>query len=222
MTLKQILVGGIVASCVARRTDRNSPPVVAPFGAFAVPRLLNPFSGHLPPSPPPAFPCPRLVPLWRVRPRLRLTKRFQRGSVTCTCDIDGNPHLEMRVREPLLGGHVELDSGSARLVWCKLWLFPGLTDAATRLELRSSLDMRSGRSDSEVRLRLRGVRRDGANGLRLVHRVPMSSRVSLDAGASLTLPDELRLSTDGSSDLRALASTQVELLVDQLDLRVEV
>ena len=98
------LLTSVLGVCSGRRTD--SPPVLAPFGAFAVPRLLNPFSGHLPPSPPPAFPWPRVVPLWRVRPRLRLTKRLKHGSFTCTCDIDGNPHLEARVREPVLGGHV--------------------------------------------------------------------------------------------------------------------
>lgn len=212
LTTVMAMVGAAVAS---NRAEQQR--VVAPAGAFSMSRLLNPFSGHLPSPPPPAFPLPNVVPLWRVRPRLRLTKQLGRGSVSCIYAVDGKTQVNARIREPLLDGHVELDSQTARLTWSKLWLFPGLTDAATRVELRSVLDLRGWRTESELRLRLRGVQREGANQLRLVHRVRVSQRASLDAGASLTLPDELRIGTDGKHSLAA----QVEILVDQLDLCVD-
>ena len=72
----------------------------------------------------------------------------------------------------------------------------------------------------EVKLGLRGVRKEGPNRLRIVHRVPISPQANVDAGAALTLPDELTLgSGSGPRDLAAAA--RIEFDVDQLDLCVD-
>ena len=218
-----------MAACARCESSRNAPaPVVAPFGAARLTNLLNPFSGHLPPSPPTAIQWPRVTTLWNVAPRLRVTKRIfdGRGSVTCTLSEGGTAQLDAAVREPLFRGEVQLDGGTSKLTWCKLWLFPGLSDAATRVELRSALDLRSGKCHAEVNLGLRGARREATkNSLRIVHRQPVHGGgvVNVDAGALLTLPDELRLATDGTGGLRALATkARMEVEVDQLDVCIEI
>ena len=218
----------LVVGRVQADRSKESPPIVAPFGASRVAHLLNPFSGHLPPSAPPAFAWPPVDTIWSVKPRLRITKHFREpsGAVTCTVRHDGSTQLEAKVREPLLGGDLRLEGGTSRLTWCKLWLFPGLTDSATRIELRSAFDLSTGKGHSEVKLGLRGLRREQGpkNSLRLVHRQPVSGGdvVNVDAGALLTLPDELRVSTDGTGGLRArLSKPLVEIEADQLDVCVD-
>ena len=197
----------------------ESPRLVSPFGAFSTARLLNPFSDHAPLPPPPSL---RLIILrCSLTPRLRLIKRLTRlrGALTCTCAADGKAHLSVIVQDPLLGGRVELE-GTGQASWRKLWLFPGLSDAATRVEVRSSVDLRTGRAHGEVKLGLRGLRHETKNRLRLVHRERLRHNLDLDAGATLTLPDELRLATS-SSDMRQLFDdASVELDLDQLDLCV--
>ena len=224
----------VVGRAQADRSSSKTPPVVAPFGATRVAKLLNPFSGHLPPSAPPAFAWPPIDTVWRVKPRLRITKHFyltrgmlrHHGSVTCTMRHDGSAQLDAKVQEPLFGGDVCLDGGASIVTWCKLWLFPGLTDSATRVELRSAFDLRTGKGHSEVKLGLRGLRREQGlkNSLRLVHRQSVNGGdvLNVDAGALLTLPDELRVSTDGTGGLRKLASKAlVEIEVDQLDVCID-
>ena len=133
-------------------------------------------------------------------------------------DVPG-ADISVIVQDPLLGGRVELE-GTGQASWRKLWLFPGLSDAATRVEVRSSVNLRTGRAHGEVKLGLRGLRPEAKNSLRLVHRERLRHNLDLDAGATLTLPDELRLATS-SSDMRQLFDdASVELDLDQLDLCV--
>jgi hypothetical protein len=217
-----------VASLVAAR---ESPAPLPPWGAKFQPRLLSAFSGHSAKPPLPAFERPRIVRTFSVRPRLRITKRLSksRGALTCTVDLDGRAHLDVSVRDPLLRGQLELDGLAQSVSYSKLWLFPGLSDAATRVELRTGVDLRTGRKHGELRLGLRGVRKVGPNTLSLVHRVPLLAeaqlgvpvRADLDVGATLKLPDELKLGTAAGSRLRDLAAAaQAEVDLDRLDLCV--
>ena len=216
-----------------------APEIVAPFGGMSVPRLLNPFSGHLPPSPPPPLTFrSRIESKINVRPRLKLTKRSSdlKSVITCTMTPDGHVEtLYAATREPLLNGLVSLDTAEEQLSWSKLWLFPGLTDAATRLELRSAIDLRTGKASSEVKLGLRGVRKVGPNSLRIKQRLPLAGveapgrlrniklQVGVDAGATLTLPHELRLGAgEGTPSLGEFArAAKLEVDVDTLDLCVD-
>jgi hypothetical protein len=145
----------------------------------------------------------------------RLT-RF-RGAVMCTCAVDGKTHIGAIVQEPLLGGRMELE-GTGKASWRKLWLFPGLSDAATRVEVRSSVDLRTGRAHGEVKLGLRGLRHETKNRLRLVHRERLRHNLDLDARVTLTLPDELRLATDSNGMRQLVNDARVELDLDELDL----
>jgi hypothetical protein len=229
---------------VAARHDRQSSSSgsLPPFGTASPPSTLEAFSG-LPPSTPPQ-PLDRLSFGWSARPRVRVRKQlpeqairvrgreylFQGFVIGCTVESRG-ASLEARLRDPVLGGQIELCSGS-RIEWSKLWLFPGLSDAATRVEVRTGFDLRAGRAQGELKLGLRGVRK---RGLSLVRRVPFArgkpsgdeeARVgsgphcSVDVGATLTLPDELKLGTEGG--LRALSeAAHVEMDIDTLDLIVE-
>ena len=68
-------------------------------------------------------------------------------------------HLETTWHDPRLGGQLSLRDLST-LEWRKTWLFPGIADAATRVEVRSTLDLQTARPD--VRLKL-GLRRSFAS-----------------------------------------------------------
>ena len=94
---------------------------------------------------------------------------------------------------------------------------------SVRVELTSTIDQRTG-ADVQLKLRLRRTAVSG-RGLSLVHRVavPTASKncqPSLDAGATVTVPEQLRLSTRaGDSD--SLRELSVEADVDRLDLNVD-
>lgn len=161
-------------------------------------------------------------------PRLRLRKRIPKvdgAHIGCSVGLDGVAHFDAALREPWLKGRVELTR--ERVEWRKMWLFPGLVDAATRVELRSALDLRDGHTSSELRLGLRGIR---PRGLSLVHRVPIRNvRVgqlacdcSVDVGATLVVPEELKLGLSGCTVDNSLHSTKVDIDFDRLDLCVEV
>lgn len=165
-----------------------------------------------------------------VRPRLLLRRRVP--------EVDGlevgvnvSPteerradmvELEASYQEPFLDGKVVLRSDRT-LEWRKAYLLPGLLDAATRLTLRSSLDLKNGSPFAEVKLGLR--RRQASRGVRLVHRLPLDGefgRCGLDIGATLTLPDDLRLATEeGGGPQQLLDEAQLGVAFDTLDLHVD-
>jgi hypothetical protein len=72
-------------------------------------------------------------------------------SVPIVADIvNGATTFEAKVRETLFGGTVGLTNLSS-VEWSKTWLYPGLLDAATRVELRSCFDLSTGKVDAELR-----------------------------------------------------------------------
>jgi len=64
--------------------------------------------------------------------------------------LDRSTSFETKISDVFLGGSITVTNLS-RLEWTKMWLFPGLTDAATRVELRSTFDLSTGRGDAELR-----------------------------------------------------------------------
>lgn len=64
-------------------------------------------------------------------------------------DSAGRCSFEAKCAEPLLGGTIALSGRSLR--WSRLWLLPGLADAATRVEVCSAVDLRTGKPDAELR-----------------------------------------------------------------------
>ena len=110
------------------------------------------------------------------------------------------------------------------LEWSKLILFPGLFDAATKIELRSSIDLRSGKSMAEAKLGLCRRFRAASTGLGLVHGIPLGSDSGLgvDVGACLAVPEELRIATTGGAGLRELAdAAHFHVDIDRLELVVD-
>jgi hypothetical protein len=106
------------------------------------------------------------------------------------------------------------------LEWRKLVLLPGILDAATKLEMRSTLDLRTWRPTVEAKLGLR--RKFASSGLSLIHRVELARGCSLDVGATLTLPEELRLATTAGAGLRELAqAARVGVELDTLEVSVD-
>ena len=102
------------------------------------------------------------------------------------------------------------------------WFFPGLTDAATRVELATSVDLQTGRVDARLRLGLR--RRFSSKGLSLVHALPLDGshgRCKLDIGATLSMPEELELTSDDLRERRnSLRDVKLGIDFDRLDLRI--
>ena len=208
--LTTLVVVVVTLTAAAAGAKREAQPtkrprsLLAPFGG-AGGRLLEPNSA--PPAQQGASTDSGAPPMVQVSgsasPRLKLRKRIPTmdgAHVGCTIELDGATHFDAAVREPWLRGRVELKG--QRVEWRKMWLFPGLVDAATRVELRSAVDLRDGRARSEFRLGLRGVR---STGLSLVHRVavgsgrvgPWTCDCSVDVGATLVVPDEFTLSLSG-------------------------
>jgi hypothetical protein len=211
-----------LAACVSAE-KKPGARLLAPFGGVKPPsQLLDAFSGLPPSAPSRRLPIPRLILSSSVLPRLRLRRALPMvdgGAVRVTLGLDGSAQMDITARDPIIGGQLEINSGG-RLGWRKLWLFPGLTDAATRVDVGVS-------TDEGVVLKLGLMSRDRAKGLRLVHRVPVPSgfmpsntSCSIDVGATLQVPAELKLGS--GSGLRALGeAAQVEADLDCLDLCVE-
>jgi len=109
-----------------------------------------------------------------------------------------------------------------KLEWSRLVLLPGILDAATRLELRSNMDLHTRQPTAEVKLGLR--RKTASSGLGLVHSVALDwlPGGSLDIGAMVTLPSELRLGTAEGAGLRELArAMRVEVDIETLCLDLQ-
>jgi len=184
-------------------------------------RLMPTFGSDKTPKAEP--PPPPVVLRASARPRLKVTKEIIPGaSVACMRDcIDGTLSLEASCAAPSpIGGRLKLVDQSS-LEWARMWLFTGLADAATKVQLRTSVDLRTGRTDGAVSIGLR--RKVCARGVSFVHRQPIDGlpcRCHVDVGATLVMPDELRLAVgSGSSGLRELAeAARVELDADRLEL----
>ena len=201
--------------------DSRGPTLLAPLGSGAQSHTLDPHN-NLPPPPPKGKLRPRLILSSSVRPKLKLLRRIPRvdgGAIGCTLGVDGSAVLHATARDPVLGGQVEWN-GNSHIEWKKLWLFPGLTDAATRVEVRCSTD-----AGAEIKLGL--MSRARPRGLSLVHRLalpipglPPNVRCAVDMGATLLVPPELAIGTQGG--LRAFAAAaQLEADLDRLDVCVE-
>jgi len=161
-------------------------------------------------------------------PKLKLRKRLRaRGqSFTVGCDYnvpDRSASFEASWRDSKIGGRLTLKNLD-QLEWTKTWIMPGLTDAATRVEVQSQLDLRTGKTDAMLKLGLR--RRMSKPGLSLVHEIAVDGtqgHLKLDVGATFLFPEELKLTAadvrSGSS--ASLQSARVEVDFDRLDLRVE-
>ena len=66
-------------------------------------------------------------------------------------------HLETTWHDPRLGGQLSLRDLST-LEWRKTWLFPGIADAATRVEVRLRfLGLGSGLGDAATRVEARDL-----------------------------------------------------------------
>eukprot|EP00316_Scyphosphaera_apsteinii_P017476 CAMPEP_0119323720 /NCGR_PEP_ID=MMETSP1333-20130426/61404_1 /TAXON_ID=418940 /ORGANISM="Scyphosphaera apsteinii, Strain RCC1455" /LENGTH=178 /DNA_ID=CAMNT_0007331237 /DNA_START=83 /DNA_END=622 /DNA_ORIENTATION=+ len=133
-----------------------------------------------------------------MHPLLKLRKRLNTLGTTVSlgCDYDVFSRVvtfDTTWCDSIVGGELSL-SNFAQLEWRKVWLFPGLSDAATRIELSSSFDLTSRCADAKLRVGLR--RKFSKRGLSFVHTMPLDGKTGhckLDLGASLTVPNELQL-----------------------------
>ena len=182
-------------------------------------------------SEPEASPAPRLVITSNLQPRLRLKKRLSdNAAIGCVVAKDGNMEVQANYRDSIFGGQFVLTNMDT-LEWSKLWLFPGISDAATRLQIRSTLNLRTGRADGGVSLGLRRSSESGswARAIRLVHRVPINAApgCAIDIGASIRLPEEISLSSEawasgGMGGLRKeVENARVHVDLDTLDLCID-
>lgn len=199
--------------------------LLAPFGSASVRQLLEPLS--LPLSQGSAANAqPKLLFHSNVSPRLQVRRRsnFLDGAhVGVTLDLSGAATLDAAACEPWLNGIVSITR--ERCEWRKLWMFPGLLDAAMHIELCSAIDLRSGRHRGDMKLGLRGVRRTEVG---LVHRVPLGTRqlgpcscsCGVNVGVMLMVPNELRISLGDTDGL--LRDARFEAHFNQLDLVIEV
>lgn len=126
-------------------------------------------------------------------PHARITPASHRTGADCHV-LEKEATFEASWRDVWLGGELSL-SDLSQLKWSKTWIFPGLADAATRVEVKSTLDLKTARPD--VRFKL-GLRRPFAPpGLSFVHDVPLdgkNGKAKLSVGATVTVPVELQLS----------------------------
>uniref|UniRef100_A0A7S0JET2 Uncharacterized protein n=1 Tax=Calcidiscus leptoporus TaxID=127549 RepID=A0A7S0JET2_9EUKA len=159
-----------------------------------------------------------------VTPRVHVSKHTE--CLGCALTVAAEYDLaeravsyEASLEERLAGGAISMRNQS--VTWTKAWFFPGLTDAMTRLELHTSFDVRTGRADGRLRLGLR--RRFSPKGLSLVHSLPVDreGRCKLEVGATLTVPDDLELSSDDVlAGRNSLRDARFGIDVDHLVLRL--
>ena len=179
-------------------------------------RLLPPFTGATAvPSPPSPPPQPLTLKL-SARPRLKLRKRLGDVTVACARDVSGGPlSVEASCPAPsVVGGQLNLAGSTAE--WRRMWLLPGLADAATKITLLTHVDLRTGHAHGEVSLGLR--RKVTSSGLRLVHRQCIGGPCHVDIGATLALPNELRITTSGGTLCEFVDAARVEVDVDQAEI----
>ena len=178
---------------------------------------------------------PRLALRKRVRVPERVADFITGVLVGADVGLDGSTSFEASVRDKYIDGKISLrtnvctDGGAPErtLEWTKAFILPGLLDSATRLTLRSTLDLRTGAPSGEVKLGLR--RRQPSRGLRLVQRLavplegtPFEGRCFVDVGATVTLPDDLHLGTEeGAGPKQLLDSAQFGVDADTLILHLE-
>ena len=118
---------------------------------------------------------PRVKLSCGVKPCIKLRKSIEALGTTLSFGADYHvrekeAHFETTWHDPRLGGQLSLRDLST-LEWRKTWLFPGIADAATRVEVRSTLDLQTAQPD--VRLKL-GLRRSFASsGMSFVQDVPL-------------------------------------------------
>ena len=118
---------------------------------------------------------PRVKLTSNLRPCIKLRKSIEALGQTLSFGADYHvrekeAHFETTWHDPRLGGQLSLRDLST-LEWRKTWLFPGIADAATRVEVRSTLDLQTAQPD--VRLKL-GLRRSFASsGMSFVQDVPL-------------------------------------------------
>ena len=132
---------------------------------------------------------PQLKLKYSAAPHLKLRKKLSvlktRLVVGADYDLaDRVATFETTWKDELLGGDLSLKNLTL-ITWRRTWLFPGLTDAATKVEVRSWLNLQTGRADAEVKLGLR--RRFSKKGLSLVHSLPLDGpggRMSLALGGT--------------------------------------
>jgi len=167
---------------------------------------------------------PRFTLSSSLRPVVKLRKRLRTLCIGCDYHVvDRRASFETTWRDTLVGG--DLAFNMTQLQWTKAWYLPGLADAATRVELRSVIDFRTGRGDAELRLGLR--RSFSKRGLSLVHQVDVggTGHCKVDVGATLTVPDELQLSAQEllrpSPTRGRSGDARFGIDVDRLDLRLD-
>jgi len=172
--------------------------------------------------------APRFKVTSTVQPVLKLRKRLGAlgSALTLGCDynlLDRTASFDTSWRDSVMGGELSLKNLSS-VELRKIWLFPGLFDAATKVEMLSSVDLKTGRADAQLKLGLR--RRVSRRGLSLVHAVSLDGgqgHLSLDVGATLLVPDELSLSADDvrTRSFSSLDAATFHVDFDRLDIRVE-
>jgi len=142
--------------------------------------------------------------------------------------------FETTWRDKWVGGELAL-SDLSQLQWTKAWFFPGLSDAATRVEARCAVDLRTGQPDLELKLGLR--RRFAKPGISLVHDIPLDGKrghAKLSVGSTITVPEELQLTgadvaaaakakRDGkeAEAMALLKQAYFDVDIDRLDLLLE-
>lgn len=210
-------------------------------GDFFVVLLSCTFAaGGAPLSSPKARPDPtdaRVELSANVKPRLLLRKRLQPAlplevkDLTLICGVDmlepkKLPALGASCTEPWLRGRIGLKASQGTdpvAEWTRTWIVPGLLDAATRFTTRVNLNLRTGRPDADLRLGLRRTPR--GPGVALVHQMKLEGTpCSVDLGATITVPEELRLAARGGLSHRGGVRGKKMLLgidVDTFDVCVD-
>lgn len=170
-----------------------------------------------------------------AQPRIKLRKQFNshRNTFTVGCDYDLVARaalLKTIWRDFPAGGSLSLTNLKA-LEWRNTLLLPGIADAAMRLDLSASADLRTRCID--VRLKL-GLRRQFPwRGISFINTLPLdgsSGRCYLDTGATLSVPVEIDVNVRQLCHATPCAKEMVDakdeplllaLDFDQLDLRLE-
>ena len=109
-----------------------------------------------------------------ISPVVKLRKKVQAMGTTLSLScayhtVDRLATFETTWRDSFIGGELSVTDNLQAVQWRKMWLLPGLSDAATKIEVVSAFDLRTLRADARVRLGLR--RRFSKAGISLAHLV---------------------------------------------------